>query len=162
MVFTIRLWNKWQTSLASYILKFELDLYYTSPQAKGITYTEVTDGTPHTEASITEITLDELVKKSTPSDDAPLVHRLYKVTGAKLHTFDLTDNYMTYLVPQSHDDPTKQPNKSDSMMLYIKHRWFIKITRIAPLNEHSVIEHIVIVVSTRTTRYLCIHVLRRC
>ena len=41
--------------LAIIYSKFELDLYYTSPQAKGITYTEVTDGTPHTEASITEV-----------------------------------------------------------------------------------------------------------
>jgi hypothetical protein len=134
--------------------KFELDLYYASPQAKGITYTEVTDGTPHTEASITEITLDELVKKSTPSDDAPLVHRLYKVTGAKLHTFDLTDNYMTYLVPQSHDDPTKQPNKSDSMMLYYQTPGGLsRLQEFAPLNETYSIdfEHIVIVVSAFRT-----------
>lgn len=134
--------------------KFELDLYYASPQAKGISYVEVEGGVAHTEASITEITLDELVKKATPTDDAPLVHRLYKVTGAKLHTFNLTDNYMTYLVPQSHDDPTKQPNKSDSMMLYYQTPGGVaRLQEFAPLSQSYSIDfdHIVIVVSAFRT-----------
>ena len=97
-------------------VKAEYDLYYSSPQLKTPEFTETT-GTP-TAPKVTEITLADLVSMTVPNDANPLVHQLYKVTGAKLHVFNASDSYMTYLVPQAHADATKQPTKADSMMLY--------------------------------------------
>ncbi len=100
-----------------FAVKMEYDLYYASPQGKNPVFTEIT-GAANTVAAAEEITIENLAKKAVPSDDAPLVHQLYKVTGAKLHNFDKDDNYKTFLVPQTHTDPTVEPNKSDSLMLY--------------------------------------------
>ena len=101
-----------------YDVKGLYNLYYASPQIAGTpTFTEV-EGPANTTPKIVEISIEELTKKPVPTDASPLVIPIYKVTGAKVHVFDIKDNYKTFLVPQTHNDPTKEPNKSDSMMLY--------------------------------------------
>ncbi|MFA5720319.1 MAG: hypothetical protein WC939_04600, partial [Acholeplasmataceae bacterium] len=134
-------------------VKFELDIYYGSPQIKTPTFEEVT-GTP-VEPNITEITLQDLVQKPTPSEAAPLLHRLYKVSGAKLHVFAAgTEKYKTFLVPQTHTDPTKEPNKSDSMMLYYQTPGGLALLQGLVDGEKAYsknFEHIVIVVSAFRT-----------
>jgi len=137
-----------------FAVKMEYDLYYASPQGKKLEYTEIPDGVVATVAAAEEITIEALAEKAVPSDANPLVHKLYKVTGAKLHTFAKNDNYKTFLVPQTHTDATTEPNKSDSLMLYYQTPGGLsRLQALAPLSEsYSIdLDHIVIVVSAFRT-----------
>ncbi|MGI6786993.1 MAG: InlB B-repeat-containing protein [Acholeplasmataceae bacterium] len=134
-------------------VKFEYDLYYSSPQAKNPKYT-VIEGEAFTNVPITEITIEDLAELEVPSDNAPLVHKLYKVTGAKIHTYNKDNNYKTFLVPQTHADPTKEPNKSDSLMLYYQTPGGLNtLKQFAPISQkYSIdLDHIVIIVSAFRT-----------
>ncbi|NLG30966.1 MAG: hypothetical protein GX546_00180, partial [Acholeplasmataceae bacterium] len=136
-----------------FAVKMEYDLYYASPQGKNPVYTEI-EGAANTVAAAEEITIEALAEKAVPSDANPLVHKLYKVTGAKLHTYNKDDNYSTFLVPQTHDDATKIPTKADSLMLYYQTPGGLaKLQAFAPLNQtYSIdLDHIVIVVSAFRT-----------
>jgi len=136
-----------------FAVKMEYDLYYASPQGKNPVYTEI-EGAANTVAAAEEITIEALAEKAVPSDANPLVHKLYKVTGAKLHTYNKDDNYSTFLVPQTHNDATKIPTKADSLMLYYQTPGGLaKLQAFAPLSQtYSIdLDHIVIVVSAFRT-----------
>lgn len=136
-----------------FAVKMEYDLHYASPQGKNPVYTEI-EGAANTVAAAEEITIEALAEKAVPSDANPLVHKLYKVTGAKLHTYNKDDNYSTFLVPQTHNDATKIPTKADSLMLYYQTPGGLaKLQAFAPLNQtYSIdLDHIVIVVSAFRT-----------
>jgi hypothetical protein len=134
-------------------IQFVYDIYYQSPQAKNVVYTEV-EGAANTNVNIETITLADLVAKPRPTDDNPLVHKLYKVTGGKLHNYDESDNYGFFLVPQSRNTPTVKPTEADSMMLYYQTPGGLARLRalVPTVHEYSSnLEHIVIVVSAYRT-----------
>jgi len=134
-------------------IQFVYDIYYQSPQATNVVYTEV-EGAANTNVNVETITLADLVAKPRPTDDNPLVHKLYKVTGGKLHNFDESDNYGFFLVPQSHNTPTVKPTEADSMMLYYQTPGGLARLRalVPTVHEYSSnLEHIVIVVSAYRT-----------
>lgn len=134
-------------------VKFELDIYFGTPQMKTPTYEEK-GGVAFT-PNITEITLADLVAKETPSESKPLLTQLYKVTGSKLHVFSAgTERYKTFLVPQTHNDPTKEPNKSDSMMVYYQTPGGLALLQGLADGEKTYsknFEHIVIIVNAFRT-----------
>jgi hypothetical protein len=134
-------------------IQFVYDIYYQSPQAKNVVYTEV-EGAANTNVNVETITLADLVAKPRPTDDNPLVHKLYKVTGGKLHNYDESDNYGFFLVPQSRNTPTVKPTEADSMMLYYQTPGGLARLRalVPTVGEYSSnLEHIVIVVSAYRT-----------
>lgn len=134
-------------------VRFELDLYYASPQIKSPIYTEVEGGTVNT-VTLYDITLQDLVNQPIPSDEKPLLHKAYKVTGSKLHIMNPSNDYQTFLVPQAKEDKTEMPTKADSLMLYYQTPGGLSVLQAladGPQSFSKNFDHIVIIVNAYRT-----------